>query len=81
MNGWAEGAACRETDPELFFPEQGDKYAAADVRGVCGDCPVREACLEWALDHGVEYGIWGGQTWHERKALRAERRRSKKIAA
>lgn len=74
---WRQRAACRDVDPELFFPPLGDRYAAADAREVCARCPVRDACLEWAMDAGVEYGVWGGLTGHERKALRAERRRGR----
>jgi len=72
---WRDLAACREVDPELFFPPTGDTQAGADAKEVCGGCDVRERCLEWALAANVEHGIWAGLTYHERKALRAERRR------
>jgi hypothetical protein len=52
-----------------FFPERGRLSAA---RAVCARCPVRTACLEYALAHGETFGIWGGLNERER---RRERRR------
>lgn len=43
------GALCAETDPELFFPEIGQK--AIEAREICMACDVRAECLQWALDH------------------------------
>ena len=71
--GWRDEAACRGTDPEAFFPtaERGpirDAEVAA-ARAVCAGCPVRDACLEWALD-AMAYGIAGGLTEVERREFR-----------
>ena len=68
-----ELAACRDHDPELFFPltAQGpgqEQLSAA--KAVCGSCPIRSACLRWALDTGQEAGVWGGTSEDERRALR-----------
>lgn len=72
---WRTAAACRDSDPELFFPI-GDAGPARTqehrARGVCAGCPVREACLLWALDHGPE-GVWGGTTTAERHRMRRSR--------
>jgi WhiB family transcriptional regulator, redox-sensing transcriptional regulator len=67
---WRAAAACRSTDPELFFPltESGrslDQIAEAKV--VCAGCPVRRPCLEFALRTRLQ-GIWGGLTELERHA-------------
>lgn len=64
---WAAYAACRDADPELFFSSSEAEVASA-VR-ICGGCPVREECLEWALDTRVRYGIWGGTTERERRRV------------
>jgi WhiB family redox-sensing transcriptional regulator len=66
-------------DPEVFFPPQGEagRDVAADARETCAGCDVREQCLAWALAHSVDHGVWGGLTGHERKALRAVRRRDR----
>lgn len=66
-------AACRNEDPELFFPV-GDigrvnRRQIADALAVCQRCPVVTDCREWALATGQAYGIWGGLTEHERAGL------------
>jgi WhiB family redox-sensing transcriptional regulator len=75
VSGWRQRAACRGADPELFFPGQGDRYAAEDAKDVCLSCPVQADCLEAALVAPLPDGIWAGLNLHERKALRAGRRR------
>ena len=71
---WRAYAACRRADPGLFFPSGTDAAALAQAdraKQVCGGCPVRAACLDWALASGLETGVWGGTTVGERRALRA----------
>jgi WhiB family transcriptional regulator, redox-sensing transcriptional regulator len=66
-------AACRNADPGLFFPEvaAGPALEAAEqAKRVCRMCPVRARCLEWALGNGAAFGIWGGRTPDERRAVR-----------
>lgn len=70
--GWRHGALCAQTDSELFFPERGNQNRAA--KAVCAQCPVSDECLDYALAHGESYGIWGGTTERERRALAARRR-------
>ena len=70
---WRERAACRDEDPELFFPlsDKGPAARQADeAKAVCARCPVRERCLGYALDHGLDHGIFGGLTETERRGLR-----------
>jgi WhiB family redox-sensing transcriptional regulator len=43
-----------------------------EAREVCGRCPVREDCLQLALDENERRGIWGGLTDHERRALKRQ---------
>lgn len=69
---WQTQGLCAQTDPEAFFPEQGEPNRAA-VR-VCEQCPVQVRCLEWALANNEPYGVWGGVTENERRGLRAKRR-------
>lgn len=69
--GWRERAACRSGhDPELWFPV-GPAAAAqtAAAKAVCRDCPVWAACLAEALSERSAYGIFGGLTAEERRAL------------
>jgi WhiB family transcriptional regulator, redox-sensing transcriptional regulator len=72
---WEELAACRGADPELFFPVSSTGPSLAQIRrakAVCAGCPVREACLAYALDTRQEFGIWGGLDEQERRRLRRE---------
>lgn len=72
VDDWRHRAACRDEDPELFFPGvHNDQLAQA--RAVCYRCPVRRACLEWALARPEMFGVWGGMSERERKPLRGER--------
>jgi WhiB family transcriptional regulator, redox-sensing transcriptional regulator len=69
--GWMSRGACRQMDPELFFPvAAGARRAArqaATAKAVCGRCAVRADCLSYALEIMPE-GIWGGTTQDERRA-------------
>jgi WhiB family transcriptional regulator, redox-sensing transcriptional regulator len=64
---WAAYASCRNADPDLFFPAEGEDAEAA--LKICRGCPVRPECLEWALDTRVRYGVWGGTTERDRRRL------------
>lgn len=71
---WVEAAVCAQTDPEEFFPEKGERTAAA--KKVCFSCPVRVQCLEYAMAaetaESDRFGIWGGLTARERRQLARE---------
>jgi WhiB family transcriptional regulator, redox-sensing transcriptional regulator len=74
---WRADAACRDADPELFFPDGEIRSARARVKMaklICRSCAVSTICLSWALASGQEAGIWGGLTEDER--CRLQRRRS-----
>lgn len=66
ITDWTARAACKGTDPDELFV-QGAAQNRAKV--VCANCPVRTECLADALDNRVEYGVWGGMTERERRAL------------
>lgn len=63
---WAANAACRTTDPDLLFVQGA---AQNRVKAICVSCTVRTECLADALDNRVEFGVWGGMTERERRAL------------
>jgi WhiB family transcriptional regulator, redox-sensing transcriptional regulator len=69
---WVADAACRGTGPQKWFPDRADAVAA--LRVICADCPVQQPCLEYALDHHITGGIWGGTTEKQRRVIRRERR-------
>ena len=77
---WRDDAACREADPELFFPDRDIRSARAQLktaRLICRGCPVSATCLSWALASGQEAGIWGGLTEDERRRLHRRSRDSR----
>lgn len=79
VGSWQDQAGCLDADPELFFPERG---AYTDgVRALCGRCPVQAQCLEHALVHRENHGVWGGLTPPERQALRTGRLRLRSLRA
>lgn len=71
------GAACKNTpDPDVFFPRVGNgrpnkwsRLLLAETKEMCGHCPARLKCLEWALAND-EQGIWGGTTDEQRRTMR-----------
>jgi WhiB family transcriptional regulator, redox-sensing transcriptional regulator len=75
---WRELAACLTENPDLFFPISGTAHGllqALRAKAVCSSCPVRQRCLDYALDTRQAYGIWGGLGEDERMSLRAALRR------
>ncbi|WP_250287090.1 MULTISPECIES: WhiB family transcriptional regulator [unclassified Frankia] len=71
---WRQEAACRDGDPDAFFPPDGRNTkarAAAETRArkVCASCSVRRACLATALFRQEEHGVWGGLTSDERNSV------------
>ena len=63
---WVSQARCRFTNPdELFVRGTAQRKAAA----ICRHCPVIEQCAVDALDNRVEFGVWGGMTERQRRAL------------
>jgi WhiB family redox-sensing transcriptional regulator len=70
---WYHDAACQSEDPELFFPIGTNGPALLqlmDAKRICARCPVQSECLRWAIVTGMEYGVWGGMSEDERRALR-----------
>jgi WhiB family transcriptional regulator, redox-sensing transcriptional regulator len=63
---WSGRAACKTADPDELFVQGAAQNRA---KAVCSGCPVRTECLADALDHRVEFGVWGGMTERERRAL------------
>ncbi|QGG94097.1 hypothetical protein GH723_02695 [Actinomarinicola tropica] len=68
---WRAQAACRGTDPALFYDPHPAAVAAAKT--VCASCPVRDACAAHAIAAGEEYGVWGGLAADERPAPQPQR--------
>lgn len=70
---WRDQAACRDTDPDLFFPIGTTGMALDQIefaKSVCQSCAAQEPCLEFALATNQESGVWGGASEDERRKLR-----------
>jgi WhiB family transcriptional regulator, redox-sensing transcriptional regulator len=70
---WRTRAACKDTDPELFFPVGTTGPAVEQIdaaRTVCLDCGAKDPCLEFALATNQESGVWGATSEDERRRLR-----------
>jgi WhiB family transcriptional regulator, redox-sensing transcriptional regulator len=67
---WRKLAACNGMDVDIFFPARkgGDKEKLANAREICGWCPVRKECLDYAIASDSS-GVWGGLTEEERRNL------------
>ena len=63
---WTSYAACKRRDPDELFVQGAAQNRA---KTVCSGCPVKSECLADALDNRVEFGVWGGMTERERRAL------------
>ena len=67
---WRDEAACRDADPDLFFPIGSTGPALRQIveaKRICRTCPVQARCLAWALHNGITDGVWGGTTEDERR--------------
>ncbi|SFB61090.1 WhiB family transcriptional regulator, redox-sensing transcriptional regulator [Amycolatopsis marina] len=66
QSDWRISASCRDTDPDGLFVRGAEQNRA---KLVCMGCPVRTECLAEALDNRIDFGVWGGMTERERRAL------------
>jgi WhiB family redox-sensing transcriptional regulator len=71
---WHDKAACQPTehnpvDPDIFFPEPDETGKIHAAKRLCAQCPVRQICLDAALEHSDTFGVRGGLTEEERSPL------------
>jgi len=62
---WVVFAACRDADPDTFFPSS--KYAEREALALCRICPVQRECLDYAYEAKEVFGIWGGLSEKQRR--------------
>lgn len=77
---WRDLARCQGMDTNTFFPSSSAGPVLADIteaKKVCGRCPVQTPCLTFAVDHGIDHGIWGGLTEAERRSIKLRRVRNR----
>jgi len=81
---WRNDAACKDADPDVFFPIGTTGVALEQVdaaKRVCMTCDVREPCLEFALASNQDAGVWGGLTEDERRTLKRARQRRRRLVS
>ncbi len=72
-NEWRDDAACKDSDIDFFptgpydSPER--RQSEMEALTVCASCPVRRECRAWAMGAPEIYGVWGGLTEQERRAV------------
>ena len=64
---WMAQGNCADKSPSIFFPSDGVGVEAA--RRVCDGCPVKDQCLNYALDNRIDHGVWGGTSERERRRI------------
>lgn len=70
---WRATAACRDTDPQLFFPVGTTGPAITQIeqaKSVCNSCDSKDICLKFALHTNQDTGVWGGTSEEERRKIR-----------
>ena len=75
---WYKDANCKGSNQDDFFPERGSSTVIA--KKICSECKVQKECLEYAVERKERFGIWGGKSERERRAIRRERRNNEKKA-
>jgi WhiB family redox-sensing transcriptional regulator len=71
---WQLKARCRDEDPDIFFPVDGERRTAGlrrqrRAKEICAQCAVVRECLQHSIRHGERFGVWGGLAANERDQL------------
>lgn len=83
-DSWRQNAACRDTNPDLFFPVGTTGPAIEQIeaaKAVCMQCEAINDCLEYALATNQDSGIWGGTSEEERRKIRRENQAARRHSA
>lgn len=65
---------CSDDDPELWFPLNEDGIDGETAKAICRRCDLQETCLEGALTNGILFGIYGGFSSNDRRAMLRRRK-------
>ena len=69
---WMARGLCQYEPPSTFFPSDG--VGVEHAKKICAECPVKEPCLEYALEQRIDHGVWGGCSERERRRILKRRR-------
>ena len=64
---WMADGNCANKAPSVFFPSDGVGVEKAKL--VCEGCPVTDQCLEYAIAHRIDHGVWGGTSERQRRRI------------
>lgn len=73
---WMAEGKCYGTMLDFFTNDYWEIKACVIM---CSNCPVRIQCLNFAIDEGIEHGIWGGVKGRTLNLLRDYKRRGRRI--
>lgn len=76
-NDWRDDAACGSLDPELFFMNPASDVAVE----TCEGCPVRGACLRYAIETNQDFGLWGAVSAQKRRTMGRRFRRTGELVS
>jgi len=64
---WMDRAACKGLTHKMFPAFHNDKNYVKEAREICRGCPVREQCLDYALEFSAAemHGVWAGMTGNQ----------------
>jgi len=71
---WRFEANCRGVDTNVLYPKANDAAGNKVAKKICELCPVREPCLDYAIENNQEHGVWGGVSEKERRRITRNRR-------
>ncbi len=71
VTAWMADGPCRHHPTDVFFPSDGAGVERA--RAICARCPIAERCLDYALEHRIEHGVWGGASERARRRMLRDR--------
>jgi hypothetical protein len=72
LKQWLEQAACRGVDTNIFMPLRGENVKVTTAKKICGECPVRQECLDDSLRQAQQidlHGIFGGLSKKQRDGV------------
>lgn len=74
MGDWVRDAECARIGGDVWFSDVAPTREYEIAKAICkNDCPVRQQCLDWAVENKIRAGLWGGMSPNERRPL--ERRK------
>lgn len=76
---WMDNAVCLEVGPDLFFEEVQGGADPVQAKALCRSCEARTACLSWALEEGIQDGVFGGFTLRNRRRIARQHKAGKPL--